>query len=71
MDKELDIRVEPVTYPLDDAAITTIAELREQVKAAQIAMNAILNYFARQHDLKGQLMLADNGRELVLQPRQP
>jgi hypothetical protein len=55
-------------FPLDEAAITIIAELRESAKAAQVSLNAILTYFARQHGLKGNYQLADNGRELVLRP---
>ena len=54
-------------FPLDEAGIQAIAELREQAKAAQIAMNAILGYFARQHELSGRLTLAENGRELILE----
>lgn len=54
------------TFPLDDAAIDTVAELRENIKAAQIAINAVLSYFARQHKLKGKIQLSDNGRELII-----
>lgn len=58
-------------YPLDEAAIATVAELRENMKAAQIALNAVLTYFARQHELKGRIQLADNGRELLLYTNVP
>lgn len=54
--------------PLDDAAIGMIAEIRENVRAAQISVNTILNYFARQHQISGQLNLADNGKELIIRP---
>ena len=52
--------------PLDDAAIATVAELRENIRGAQYAINAVLSYFARQHELKGRIQLSDNGRELII-----
>jgi hypothetical protein len=65
VDTELQQSPAVETFPLDDAAIASIAELREQLKTAQIAMNAILSYFARQHGLAGTWTLSENGRELV------
>lgn len=56
------------TFPLDDAAIALIAELRQTITNAQVALNAILQYFAKQHGLSLPLQLADNGRELILGP---
>ena len=53
-------------FPLDEAAIVTVSELRENIKGAQIAINAVLGYFARQHELKGRIQLSDNGRELII-----
>lgn len=57
-------------FPLDDAAIAMIAELREQARTVPIIINAsiqaVLQYFARTHKLKGQFQLADNGREVIL-----
>lgn len=58
---------QPETYPLDDTAITFLAEIREQIKNAHLAMNTVLAYFARQHKLTGQIRLADNGRELIIE----
>lgn len=52
-------------YPLDETTIGMVAELREQQKNAQIALNSILTYFARIHKLDGPWELAQNGRELV------
>ena len=54
-------------FPLDDAAIACISELKEQMKANQIAIQAVLMYFARQHNLKGQISLAEGDQELILQ----
>lgn len=57
-------------YPLDDAAIATLAEIRESMKAAQApflaAMQGVVSYFCRQHKLQGQVAIAENGRELIL-----
>ena len=53
-------------FPLDEAAISTVQELRENIKAAQIAINAVLSYFARQHELQGRIQLSENGRELII-----
>lgn len=52
--------------PLDDAAIATVAELRENIRGAQFAINAVLSYFARQHDVKGRIQLSENGREIIV-----
>ena len=53
-------------FPLDEAAIATVAELRENIRAAQFAINAVVSYFVRQHELKGRIQLSDNGRELIV-----
>jgi hypothetical protein len=52
-------------FPLDDAAIDSLAELAQQESNANVARNAILAYFLRQHKLSGNWRLALNGRELV------
>lgn len=57
----------PEIYPLDDTAIALLTEMREQIKNAQLAMNTVIAYFARQHKLTGQIRLADNGRELIIE----
>lgn len=62
------MEMEPETFPLDDAAIEMVAEIRAQILAGQTSLNAVLSYFARQHKLNGQLALADNGRELIIKP---
>ena len=58
-------------FPLDEAAIATVAELRDNIRGAQIAINAVLSYFARQHELKGRIQLSDNGRELIVYSSMP
>ena len=30
------------------------------------SVNAVLGYFARQHELKGRIQLSENGRELIV-----
>lgn len=57
-------------YPLDETTIGIVAEIREQQKNSQIALNALLTYFVRLHKLEGTWELAQNGRELV-QPHPP
>ena len=54
-------------YPLDDNAISQIADLQEQAKAVQINLQFVFNHFIRKHQLKGAWQLAENGRELILQ----
>lgn len=51
--------------PLDDATIETLADLSSQQRACEIAKQAVLNCFGRQHKLGPGWMLAPNGRELV------
>jgi hypothetical protein len=52
-------------FPLDDAAIETIAELDAQERNVNVARNAVLSYFLRQHKLTGNWSLAPNRRELT------
>jgi hypothetical protein len=52
-------------FPLDDAAIESIAELDKQEAQINVARNAILSYILRQHKLMGNWQLATNRRELV------
>lgn len=66
MDAKMNNGVE--TFPLDDAAIQMIAELKASTQQAQVAMNAILSYFCKQHQLLGRIELAENGRELIVHP---
>jgi hypothetical protein len=54
------------TYPLDDAAIETIAMATKQTAEINLGVQAVLNYFLRQHKLKGNWRVAENGKELVL-----
>ena len=56
-------------YPLDDAAISTIAELREGMRPYTTAINAVVLYFARAHGLRGECSLSEDGRELILRNR--
>lgn len=50
-------------YSLDDTAIALIAELRS---TANIGIQTVLTYFARQNKLCGQVKLAENGREIII-----
>jgi hypothetical protein len=52
-------------FPLDDAAIDSLAELDQQERNINVARQAILSYFLRQQKLTGNWQLAQNRRELV------
>ena len=58
------------TFPLDDAVIATLGEIRDSVKATQqgavMATQAVIACFARQHGIQGQITIADNQRELII-----
>jgi hypothetical protein len=63
---------ESENFPLDDAAIDTVAELDEEERKLDItraninvARSAVLHYFLRQHKMLGNWQLAPNRRELV------
>jgi hypothetical protein len=65
---------EPELFPLDEAAIEAIQDLDKQetqlVEASKninVARNAILSYFLRQHKLEGNWQLAENRKELMRQ----
>lgn len=57
-------------FPLDDVTIQMVAELREQQRVLPhviaASIQTALQMFARQHRLKGNFKLADNGREIIL-----
>jgi hypothetical protein len=53
------------SFPLDDAAIGLIAELDCQGRCVDAARAAVLNYFARQHNLSGEWRLSPDRRELT------
>lgn len=66
---------EPELFPLDEAAIEAVDELhnKEQqlataIREVNIARNAMLSYFLRQHKMSGEWRLADNRREMVRVP---
>jgi len=52
-------------YPLDDAAISLLADLRKSIDTLQAQWNGALVLFLRQHKLTGNWGVAENGRELV------
>jgi hypothetical protein len=56
-------------FPLDDAAIESLAEIDQQERQAASSFNGarqgILALFAKQHKLQGNWKLSDNKRELV------
>lgn len=61
----------PEMFPLDDAAIATIQELDQQERDINIARNAMLGYFLRQHNLQGNWRVAPNRRELMRSEQGP
>lgn len=66
---------EPEMFPLDEAAIESIQELDAQekriidaAKEINVARQAILSYFLRQHKMTGNWTLAENRKELTRNP---
>ena len=57
-------------FPLDDAAIESLAELDQQDKLTHSARLGILGYFLKVHKLQGNWQLAPNRRELVRSAQQ-
>lgn len=56
---------EQENYPLDDAMISLIADIRTQMQPLQLQLQGALVLFIRQHKLDGNWVIADNGRELA------
>jgi hypothetical protein len=52
-------------YPLDEFAVEAMADYDRQAQNIEIARNAVLSYFARQHKLTGSWQLAANHKELT------
>lgn len=68
----LEVITEQEHFPLDEAAIESLAELDAQERQINTARNAILSYFLRQQKMVGNWQLAENKRELIkLKPRTP
>jgi hypothetical protein len=58
-------------YPLDDALITMLGEINQQMNALQAQRQGALVLFIRQQKLEGNWQVAENGKELVKAPAQP
>jgi hypothetical protein len=56
---------EPEAFPLDEAAITLLADIKGQMAALNAQWQGALVLFIRQHKLQGNWQVAENGRELV------
>ena len=52
-------------YPLDDAAISLLADLKANIDVLNAQWNGALVLFIRQHKLVGNWAVAPNGRELI------
>ena len=55
-------------YPLDDALISMLAEINQQMIPLQAQRQGALVLFIRQHKLQGNWQVAENGKELVKVP---
>lgn len=62
---------EAENWPLDDALITMLAEINQQMQALQAQRQGALVLFIRQQKLQGNWQVAENGKELVKAPPQP
>jgi hypothetical protein len=64
--------MEAENYPLDDASINLLAELKaaldRQILATNSQIQGALILFIRQQGLTGNWRVAENGRELVRDP---
>lgn len=56
------------TFPLDDAMISMLAEINQQVQTLQAQANGALILFLRQHKLEGDWRVAPNQKELIRPP---
>jgi hypothetical protein len=52
-------------FPLDEALISMLAEINQQMIPLQASRQGALVLFMRQHKLQGNWQVAENGRELV------
>lgn len=55
-------------FPLDEAAITLLADIKSQMRMLDAQWQGALVLFIRQHNLKGNWQVSENGRELVKAP---
>jgi hypothetical protein len=55
-------------FPLDDAAIGLLADIKVQMRILDAQWLGAQVLFIRQHGLKGNWQIAENGRELVRVP---
>lgn len=65
MENEQQNAQESENYPLDDALIAMLGEIRLQMQTLQAQQQGALVLFVRQHKLQGNWQVAENGRELV------
>jgi hypothetical protein len=63
------VATEPELFPLDEAAITLLADIRNQMRMLEAQSQGALVLFIRQHNLKGNWQMSENGRELVKTPQ--
>lgn len=52
-------------YPLDDAAISLLGDIRAQMRILEAQFQGALVLFIRQQKLVGNWQVSDNGREIV------
>jgi hypothetical protein len=58
-------------YPLDDAAISVLADLKANIASLDAQWTGALVLFIRQHKLVGNWGVAPNGKELIRRPDPP
>lgn len=59
------METEQENYPLDDAMISLVVDIRKEMQPFNLQLQGALVLFIRQHHLEGNWTIADNGRELV------
>ena len=62
-----------VIYELDDLTVEMVGEMFAQMKAAEVAINTMLHYYARKNNIRGTVKLGADRRtvEVVRAPGKP
>lgn len=70
MDEQNEKQAEVENYPLDEAAIAFFADGRKAIDNINLKLNGGFELYLKQHQLKGNWRLAENGKELERMPEQ-
>jgi hypothetical protein len=54
-------------FPLSESIIEFIREMRQQMRDLDQRVNGVLQFFCKEHNIKGNVRLSDDGTELILE----